>query len=216
MDGISSTPVENSVQFLRLRDKYKSDLLDDSRLTKAAGLADQQERLLESQAPDTWKEPRLKSVNRQLRQWTKKIRQPGSTRTVGCDDTDEEDEDAYNLAVGPMQQMMGNIARIHKGIKRKATSDLAQTPITPNLKQSPKTPASGKKPKYSFKTGSKGKRLLPRTPTTKSRGKKSPSSAIKPSEKSSEELAVELPFSDTVGESPWKVLLNYPERVFEK
>ena len=60
MDGISSTPVENSVQFLRLRDKYKSDLLDDSRLTKAAGLAAQQELLLESPAPDTWKEPRLK------------------------------------------------------------------------------------------------------------------------------------------------------------
>ena len=32
MDGISSTPVENSVQFVRLRDKYKSNLLDDSRL----------------------------------------------------------------------------------------------------------------------------------------------------------------------------------------
>ena len=59
MDGISSTPVENSVQFLRLRDKYKSDLLDDSRLTKAAGLAAQQELLLESPAPDTWKEPRF-------------------------------------------------------------------------------------------------------------------------------------------------------------
>ena len=39
MDGISSTPVENSVQFLKLRDRYKSDLLEDSRLTKAVGLA---------------------------------------------------------------------------------------------------------------------------------------------------------------------------------
>lgn len=29
MDGISTTPIENSVQFLRLRDKYKSDLLED-------------------------------------------------------------------------------------------------------------------------------------------------------------------------------------------
>ena len=66
MDGISSTPVENSVQFLRLRDKYKSDLLDDSGLTKAADLAAQQELLLESPAPDTWKEPCLQSVNRQL------------------------------------------------------------------------------------------------------------------------------------------------------
>ena len=41
MDGISSTLIENSVQFLHLRDKYKSNLLDDSRLTKAAGLAAQ-------------------------------------------------------------------------------------------------------------------------------------------------------------------------------
>ena len=63
IDGISSTPVENSVQFLLLRDKYKSDLLDDSRLTKAAGLAALRELLLEIQAPDTWKEPRLKSVS---------------------------------------------------------------------------------------------------------------------------------------------------------
>ena len=155
MDGISSTPMENSVQFLLLRDKYKSDLLDDSRLTKAAGLAALRELLLEIQAPDTWKEPRLKSVSWQLRQWTKKIRQPGGTRTVGCDNTDDEDE--YNLAVGPLQQFMGNIAKIQKGIKRKAVSNVPQTPVTPAIKQSLVTPASGKKPKYSFKTGSKGK-----------------------------------------------------------
>ena len=162
MDGISSTPVENSVQFLRLRDKYKSDLLDDSRLTKAAGLAAQQELLLESPAPDTWKEPRLKFVNRKLRQWTKKVRQPGGTRTMRHDDTDDEDE--YNLAVGPMQQLMGNIARIQKGIKRKSVSNVPQAPVTPTIKQLPVRPTSGKKPKYSFKTGLKGKPLLPKTP----------------------------------------------------
>ena len=65
MEGISSTPVEDSVKFLRLRDQYKSKLLDDSRLTKAAELAAQQHILFESKAPDTWKEPRLKH-------WTKK------------------------------------------------------------------------------------------------------------------------------------------------
>ena len=121
MDGISSTPVENSVQFLRLRDKYKSDLLDDSRLTKAAGSAAQQELLVESPAPNTWKEPRLKSVNRQLRQWTKKIRQPGGIRTIGRDDS-EEDDDENNLAVGLMQQFMRNFRKIQKSIKRKATT----------------------------------------------------------------------------------------------
>ena len=60
MDGNSSTPAENSIQFLQLRDQYKSKLLDNSRLTKAADLAAQQHLLLESNAPDGWKEPRLK------------------------------------------------------------------------------------------------------------------------------------------------------------
>ena len=146
MDGISSTPVENSVQFLRLRDKYKSDLLDDSRLTKAAGLATQKELLLESPAPDTWKEPRLKSVNRHLRQWTTKIRQPGGVRAIGRDDDDTYDDDANNLAVGPGQQFMSNVAKIQKGIKRKATTpNVPKTAVTPAIKQSPKTPESRKK-----------------------------------------------------------------------
>ena len=201
MDGISSTPVENSVQFLRLRDKYKSDLLDDSRLTKAAGLAAQQELLLESPAPHTWKEPRLKSVNRQLRQWTKKIRQPGGIRSIGRDDDDTDDDDANNLAVGPMQQFMSNIAKIQKGIKRKATTpNVPQTPVTPAIKQSPKTPESRKIPKFSFKTGSKGKRLLPKTP----KRKKSASSTYKTPQKSLEELATELPLIDEGGTTPWE------------
>ena len=112
--------MENSVQFLRLRDKYKSDLLDDSRLTKAAGLAAQQELLLERPAPDTWKEPRLKSVKRQLGQWTTKIRQPWGKRAIGRDDDDMDDDDANNLAVVPMQQFMSNIAKIHKGLKKES------------------------------------------------------------------------------------------------
>ena len=197
MDGISSTPVENSVQFLRLRDKYKSDLLDGSRLTKAAGLAAQQELLPEIPAPDTWKEPPLKSVNRQLRQWTKKIRQPGGIRAIGRDDP-EEDNYENNLAVGPLQQFMGNTRKIQKSIKRKAVSASPQTPITPAIKQSPKSSESRKIPKFSFKTGSKGKRLLPNTPTKK----KSPSSAYKTPQKSLEELTTELPFTDEGGTTP--------------
>ena len=111
--------------------------------------------MLESDAPDTWKEPRLKSVNWQLGEWTKKIRQPGDARTLGRVDRDEEedeDEDVYNLAVGPMQKFMGNIIKIQKGIKRAATpqktSEVAQSP------------SSGKKPKFSPKS----KRLLSKTP----------------------------------------------------
>ena len=179
MDGISSTPVENSVQFLRRRDKYNSDLLDDSRLTKAAGLAAQQELLLESPALNTWKEPRLKSVNRQLRQWTKKIRQPRGIRSIGRDDDDTDDNDVNNLAVGPVQQFMSNIAKIEKGIKRKAVSASPQTPITPAINSRPRL-ESIKNLKCSFKTGLKGKRLLPKTP----KRKKCASSAYKTPQKS--------------------------------
>ena len=179
MDGISSTPIENSVQFLRLRDKYKSNLLDDSRLTKAADLAAQKELLLESPATDTWKEPRLKSVNRELQQWVKKIRQPGGTQGISRDE-DDSDEDEGNLAVGPLQQFMGNISKISKAIKRKPEPVTPQSVLqTPVVKQSPST---SKKPKLTFKTGSKAKRLLPKTPKkTPSTGYKTPKKKKTPS-----------------------------------
>ena len=158
MDGMSSTPIENSVEFLRLRDKYKSDLFEDTRLNKAAGLAAKQELLLESPAPDTWKEPRLKAVNRELQQWVKKIRQPGGTRGI-TRDQDESDEEDDNLAVALIHKMMGHISKLRRGIKRKAEpiTPLLQTPV---IKQSAST---GKKPKLSFKTGSKGKKWVPKT-----------------------------------------------------
>ena len=100
-----------------------------------------------------------------------------------------------------MQQFMENIRKIQKSIKRKDTTpNVPQTPVTPAIKQSPRTPESRKKPRFSFKTGSKGKRLLRKTP----KRKKSASSTYKTHEKSLEELATELPFSDQLGESPWK------------
>ena len=202
MDGISSTPIENSVQFLRLRDKYKSNLLDDSRLTKAAGLAAQKELLLESPAPDTWKEPRLKSVNRELQQWVKKIRQPGGTREISRD-KDDSDDDEGNLAVGPLQQFMGNISKISKAIKRKGEPVTPQSVLqTPVVKQ---TPFTGKKPKLTFKTGSEAKRLLPKTPkkSTPSTGYKTPKKKKTPSPPSSVFSTAEEE-EGFAAESPWK------------
>ena len=202
MDGISSTPIENSVKFLRLRDKYKSNLLDNSRLTKAAGLAAQKELLLESPAPDTWKKPRLKSVNRELQQWVKKIRQPGGTRGIGQDVSDSDDEEG-NLAVGPLQQFMGNISKISKAIKRKPEPVTPQSVLqTPVVKQSPST---SKKPKLTFKTGSKAKWLLPKTPKkTPSSGYKTPKKKKTPSPRTSvfstaeeEGFAAKSPFQRT-------------------
>ena len=64
--------VDNAPAFLQLRDKYKQELVEDTRLTKAADLAAKQHVLLTSDAPDAWKRPQLKAVSRQLRHWTKK------------------------------------------------------------------------------------------------------------------------------------------------
>ena len=71
-----STTVDNAPAFLQLRDKYKQELVEDTRLTKAADLAAKQNVLLASDVPDAWKRPQLKAVRRQLRHWTKNVRQP--------------------------------------------------------------------------------------------------------------------------------------------
>ena len=224
MDGISSTPIENSVEFLRLRDKYKSAIFDDSRLTKAAGLAAKKELLLESAAPDTCK---VKAVNRGLQHWVKKIRQPCGTRGIGQDVSDSDvDEDERNLAVGPFHQFMGNISKLSKAMQRKAE------PVTPPLQ----TPVVKQRPS----TIKKVKRVLPATPKTTAfsgykKAKKCPLSCYKvpktgyktpkkppspassvfdtadedmpattPLELSSKQLAAELPYSGHVGETPWR------------
>ena len=75
-----STSVDNAPAFLQLRDKYKQELVEDTRLTKAADLAAKQHVLLVSDVPDAWKRPQLKAVGRQLRRWSKKVRQPFAPR----------------------------------------------------------------------------------------------------------------------------------------
>ena len=72
-----STPVDNATAFLQLRDKYKQDLVEDTRLTKAADLAAKRRMILVNESiPDAWKRPQLKAVGQQLRHWTKKVREP--------------------------------------------------------------------------------------------------------------------------------------------
>ena len=98
--------------------------------------------------------------------------------------------------------MISSIVKIQKGITRPATPktpDIRQSPITPDIKQSP---PSSKKAKFFFKTGFKGKRLLCKTPLTKSSVKKS-TPPFKTLEKTSEELATECPFSGAYGVEPW-------------
>ena len=71
---------------------------------------------------------------------------------------------------------------------RKARPVPPQTPVTPTVKQSPQTPSTSKKPKLSVTTGSKAKRLLPKTP----KKKKSPPSAYKTPQQTAEESSNRL------------------------
>ena len=167
MDGISSTPLENSVAFLKLRDHHKASLLEDSRLTKAAGLAAQQELLLNSHADDSWKVPRLKSLNKELRVWSQKIRQPGQPGHPGSP------EDEANLAIGPTLKFMGNIAQLKQRINRPAATPPIVKQGTPQLWTPKSEPSSSKSapPSTVFKT----KPLKYKTSTKSTSGKKASS-----------------------------------------
>ena len=98
-----STSVDNAPAFLQLRDKYKQELVEDPRLTKAADLAAKQHVLLASDKPDAWKRPQLKAVGRQLRRWTKKVRQPFGAPTSGVRATGATTLGDDDFQAGPVQ-----------------------------------------------------------------------------------------------------------------
>ena len=165
-----STTVDNAPAFLQLRDQYKQELVEDTRLTKAADLAAKQHVLLTSDAPDAWKRPQLKAVSRQLRHWTKKVRQPfgapsGGVSAAGATTPGDDDFEA-----GPMQAWFTQLVKATQGIKQGTpTRGPRKPPVPPRPKI---TPSAKKKLKFT-------------TPLSR------------------EELAQELPFSDTYGQEPW-------------
>ena len=165
-----STTVDNAPAFLQLRDQYKQELVEDTRLTKAADLAAKQHVLLTSDVPDAWKRPQLKAVSRQLRHWTKKVRQPfgaaaGGVSAAGATTPGDDDFEA-----GPMQAWFTQLVKATQGIKQ-------GTPT-----RGPRKPPVPPKPRF---TPSAKKKLKFTTPLSR------------------EELAQELPFSDTYGQEPW-------------
>ena len=117
-----STTVDNAPAFLQLKEKYKQELVEDTRLSKAADLAARQHVLLTSEVPDAWKRPQLKAVSRQLRHWTKKVRQPfgapaGGVSAAGAATPGEDDD----FEAGPMQAWFTQLV--------KATVSSANPPV---------------------------------------------------------------------------------------
>ena len=141
-----STTVDNAPAFLQLRDKYKQELVEDTRLTKAADLAAKQHVLLTSDVPDAWKRPQLKAVSRQLRHWTKKVRQPfgaaaGGVTAAGATTPGDDDFEA-----GPMQAWFTQLVKATQGIKQGTPT---RGPRKPPVPPKPKiTPSAKKKLKF--------------------------------------------------------------------
>ena len=141
-----STTVDNAPAFLQLRDQYKQELVEDTRLTKAADLAAKQHVLLTSDAPDAWKRPQIKAVSRQLRHWTKKVRQPfgapaGGVAAAGATTPGDDDFEA-----GPMQAWFTQLVKATQGIKQGTPTGGPRKPLIP---PKPKiTPSAKKKLKF--------------------------------------------------------------------
>ena len=141
-----STTVDNAPAFLQLRDQYKQELVEDTRLTKAADLAAKQHVLLTSDAPDAWKRPQLKAVSRQLRHWTKKVRQPFGAPTGGVSASGTTTLGDDDFEAGPMQAWFTQLVMATQGIKQGTPT---RGPRKPPVPPKPKiTPSAKKKLKF--------------------------------------------------------------------
>ena len=126
-----STTVDNAPAFLQLRDQYKQELVEDTRLTKAADLAAKQHVLLTSDAPDAWKRPQLKAVSRQLRHWTKKVRQPFGAPTGGVSAAGATTPGDDDFEAGPMQAWFTQLVKATQGIKPSTSTPRPRKPPVP-------------------------------------------------------------------------------------
>ena len=141
-----STTVNNAPAFLQLRDQYKQELVEDTRLTKAADLAAKQHVLLTSDAPDAWKRPQLKAVSRQLRHWTKKVRQPFGAPTGGVSAAGATTPGDDDFEAGPMQAWFTQLVKATQGIKQGTPT---RGPRKPPVPPKPRfTPSAKKKLKF--------------------------------------------------------------------
>ena len=79
--------------------------------------------LLASDAPDAWKRPQLKAVGRQLRHWTKKVRQPfevpvSGPRATGAPATSPGEDD---FDAGLVQAWLTQLVKTAQGIRESAS-----------------------------------------------------------------------------------------------
>ena len=92
-------------------------------LDQAADLAAKQHVLLASNSSDAWKRPQLKAVGRQLRHWTKKVRQPlrAPVSGVGATSAPATSPREDNFDAGPVQAWLTQLVKTAQGIKQSAS-----------------------------------------------------------------------------------------------
>ena len=120
--------------------------MEDTRLTKAADLAAKQHMLLVNESlPDAWKRPQLRAVGRQLRHWTKKVRQPFGAPVSGVGGPGVPATPAWedDFDAGPVQAWLTQLVKTAQGIKRSAPSTSGRKPPVPHKPQL--TPSAKKK-----------------------------------------------------------------------
>ena len=140
-----STPVRNSVEFLKLVDKNKQALVEDTRLTKTAELAATEDMILKSKAPDTLKVAEIEQINNNLRYWRKKVRNPTAITGNAQDDDGDEGE-------GPTQRWLAALVKNGLGntpasIIGKTAREAGRTPRPPSTRKRllPAVPSTSKK-----------------------------------------------------------------------
>ena len=136
MVDMVSVPVVKPSDFLTMKQQAKAALTQDMNLDKAADLTAQRNALLlNKDVPDALKRAQLKQLNRQVRVWTKKVREPFGVSSdageVGPTETD----------VSPTQNMIKALIKTIKSpetdpppiprAKRRPADDLTPAPTPP-------------------------------------------------------------------------------------
>ena len=154
-------PVDNAPAFLQLRDKYKQELVEDARLSKAADLAAKQHVFLANDVPDAGKRPQLKAVGRQLRHWAKKVRRPfgapvSGVRATGAPATSPGEND---FDVEPVQACLTQLVKTAQGIKCLAWGTLQTRRKTTRTTQTQHHPECQKETSFHDSRGRVGYRV---------------------------------------------------------
>ena len=133
VEGFQPRVLASPQQLQALEEDYKGRLTENSQLTKAARLAAEQEVLLNSDVPPDMKVAMLKPLSRQVRKWTKIVRQPGL-----IDSGDGAGGGGDDEARGPLTNLLTQLIKTRQPRSKAQTSAKTQTPRKPPVPPKPK------------------------------------------------------------------------------